>query len=433
MKFAWLFITLFYCLLGNAQTKTVFIRVISSQDQTPIHLAKIQDYSNTAIQKRTGTTGFATWHILSDSVIISAWNFGTTTHFIPREQDTLFVPLIAQPEVLNEALVKPENSWLHNRIYAFERWESGWIFLSRKTLRVTDNKLDLVFKIEDVKIGNEIPTDLFVDALNNLFLVAKDSTQQLFITDTMAYRYPAIAITLFNELIKPVKLVTNLGIVYRASKPRVMSLDPFFANVLINFYDFDLKHPPLHNCGALFYLQSKKKNTYIYSGIDTPKFRSAAAAWEKYVSAYVGFWLKFDATGMFDTGLQRLYGQNLHTYNTLHAHYRETYWIPVNKNYIVLDPYADQMVLFDQDFHLISTQSMSFDDCPKEDYFTIDTKTNEWWLIREDRKLQILYPIRPNTKKQPLHLDAFITNLRTHDNRAFYIDQYGSFRIKKIP
>jgi hypothetical protein len=366
-------------------------------------------------------------------ITISAWNFADTT--INRNQlsqnDTVVIFLRPQTEQLNEVLVNPKNSWLQNKIYHFELWHRGWIFQFSKDLVITDDKLDILYRTPIPSFEEKAQKELFVDALLNLYVIGKDSVQQLYVTDSILYLYPLKIRKKFDYLIKPLIAQTEKGIASRQIEEETYDVN-YLMRETGTYFEFELKYPRLHNCGLAILLESYKEDKLLYMSIDSSAYLAASNAYSKYVGAYISFWKRHEIDGVFDPALKEAYGLALHSYSTLFAQFKQVYIQALNNKYLLFDPYGNWRITFDQNLRLTEKEAFDFTNCPREEYLYTDQVTGKWWLQRRVRGLDQLESVRPGDPPESIILDPFVRNIRVHNNVVFYINERGQFRVKRI-
>ncbi len=436
LKQSEIFIALF-CIMSVSTfaQKNYILKIESSEKHNAIAFAHIKTLTTT---EYSNENGYYLWNTNKNPTItVSAWNYADTVLQASQfnNQDTLIIYLKPKPEQLNEILLKPENSWLQREVDAFERWQTpnakGWLFLMNKNIYVTDELLNVLYKTTTPIVGGKKAKQLFQDVLGTNFLLGEDSVQQIYVTDTTLYLYKPRNKTVFNALIVPVLGKAKEGMVCRQTQE--VDFDTKYAmRATGTEFTFNVKHPPLHNCGAIIQFKNKDSVTTIYNSIDSSAYYSAVNAFQKYIAYHIKFWYIVEDSGYFSPKYQKLKGKALHSYKTLFAQYKQTYWLPYKNNYVLIDPYGKQWVTFSPKLKAIKQKPFNFEDCPKEEYLYIDAATDEWWLQRRKRGLDTLYPIKPDSKNLPITLDAFVKNIRIYNNIVLYINQYGEFRVKSI-
>lgn len=368
-----------------------------------------------------------------DSVTITAWNYADTTvilSLLPKI-DTVILYLSPRAEELNEVLVNPKNSWLQNKIYGFERWQGGWVFKFRKDIVITDDKLDIQYKSPMPSLDRKAHKDFFVDVLRNLYLVSNDSVQQLYVTDSILYVYPPYTNEKFDFLIRPLLLETDKGLIKRQIEEEEYDIN-YLMRETGTYFEFELKYPPLHNCGIVLLNEFNNKKEVFYVSLDSSAYVAASNAYAKYVGAYINFWKKHEKDGVFDPELKGAYGSALHSYKNLFAHFKQVYLLSYAKAYLLFDPYSNRFVTFDQNLKIVKKEPFDFTDCPREEYLYTDEATGQWWLQRRVRGLDQIESVRPGDPPETIILDPFVRNIRIHNTVVFYINERDQFRVKRI-
>ena len=368
-----------------------------------------------------------------EQLTITAWNFSDTTIILSQlpQKDTAIIYMRPQPEQLDEVLVNPKNSWLQNHIYGFERWYGGWIFMFSKEIAVTDDKLDVRYKTVIPPLEGKSKKELFVDALNNIYLVGKDSVQQVYVTDSTLYVYPPKSRQMFDYLIKPLLAQTSVGMIYRETQ--AIDYDIAYAERTTGaYFEFNVVYPPYHNWGAELILKGKDPVTSIYRSIDTVGYKQAAEAFTSYAQNYMLWWREFEITGSWLNPYHEAFGRAKNTYNAVHANYKKLYFLPFESGYVYLDRFGKSKITFSANVDLLLKTPFSFEDCPPDDYLYVDQATGKWWLQRRVRGLDQLESVRPNDPPQSITLDPFVRNIRVYNNTVFYINERGQFRVLQI-
>jgi hypothetical protein len=426
------------CVLATSAAfaqQTVVLHMRNAENGQSVPYAKVSVQGSTAYT--TENASFV-WNLSKHTQItISAWNFADTT--INRNQlpqnDTVVIYLRPQPEQLNEVLVNPKNSWLKKRIYGFERWQTptawGWAFLTDKELYVANPQLDLLYKTPLPKVGGKTPKEIYQDVLDNNYLLGKDSVQQIYVTDSAMYVYPQRAENVFNAQIEPLLLQLENGLIYRETKEVDYDVNYLLQETGTNF-EFNIKHPPLHNCGAEITTRKDGTDKIIYSCLDTNAYRKAADAFGVYVGWHIKFWRYHDIHGIFKDTIKREMGLARHTYISLYAQNKRVYLEESNDWNILFDPYTNQLITFNQDLEVIKKEAFDFTNCLREEYLYVDDATGKWWLQRRVRGLDQLESVRPGDPPESIILDPFVRNIRVHNNVVFYINERGQFRVMKI-
>jgi hypothetical protein len=425
------FVALFFISLNlfSQQARVLHLKDVKTEVSIP--------YAKIDIQPRlyANESGFLSipQNYSFDTVTITAWNYADTTvilSLLPKA-DTAILYLRPQAEELNEVLVNPKNSWLQNEIYCFERWQGGWIFMFRKDVVITDDKLDVQFKTPIPSLDRNASKDFFIDALNNLYLVSDDSVQQLYVTDSILYVYPPYSRQQFDFLIRPLMAETDRGRIKRQIKEEVYDVN-YLMRETGTYFEFELKYPTLHNCGIVILNEFKKKDEVLYVSLDSSAYLAASNAYAKYVGAYINFWKKHEKDGVFDPLLKGAYGSALHSYKNLFAHFKQVYLLSYANKFLLFDPYSNRFVTLDENLKLVKKEPFDFTNCPREEYLYTDQATGKWWLQRRVRGLDQLESVRPGDPPESIILDPFVRNIRVHNNVVFYINERGQFRVKRI-
>jgi hypothetical protein len=408
---------------------------LHGQQNTYLHIRQADDkpvpYAKINGSLRASENGMFIWNKAAyPQITISAWNFADTT-LIAADYigvDTAYIYLRPQPEQLNEVLVNPKNKWLQNYIYGFERWQNGWLFLLHKEIYVTNDNLDILYKSPAPKPDGRLPKQLYQDVLNNIYVMGKDSAQQLFVTDSIFYVYPTQSIKAFEYAIKPLLAETKDGLLYREVKEQEHEFG-YLLRSTATYFTFHLQYPVMHNCGAIIKHVVDSNETFIYSTIDTADFRAAGAAFNAVVAAYIGFWKIFEEEGYFN---KVAYAKARHTYKTQFALLKRIYVQSHMALFHLFDPYAHQLITLNKRLEVVEKQPFDFTNCPREEYLYVDNATRKWWLQRRVRGLDQLESVRPGDPPKTIILDPFVRNIRVHNNVVFYITERDQFRVKKI-
>jgi hypothetical protein len=414
--------------------------VAFAQNRPVLHIRNVETRQPIPYARTTGQSpvyaneqGFLVWPENFENITLTAWNFADTTIFLSLLplKDTVPIYLRPQPEQLNEVLVNPKNKWLQNYIYGFERWQNGWLFLLQNEIYITNNTLDILYKSPIPKPEKRTPREFYTDVLGNTYLLGKDSVQQLFVTDSSLYIFPAKSIQKFDHLIKPLMAQTQQGMVYRETQEVDFDV-PYLMQETGTYFEFNLKYPPLHNCGVLMLFKNTDTSFVISNSVDSSAFLAARDAFGVYVTWHIAFWQFFEINGVFDPAIKEEMGHALHSYKTLFAQNRESYFLPYKNRYILFDPYSNQLITFTKKYDVIEKQPFDFTNCPREEYLYVDDATRKWWLQRRVRGLDQLESIRPGDPPKTIILDPFVRNIRVHNNVVFYITERDQFRVKKI-
>jgi hypothetical protein len=411
---------------------------LHGQQNTYLHIRQADDkpvpYAKINGSLRASENGMFIWNKAAyPQITISAWNFADTT-LIAADYigvDTAYIYLRPQPEQLNEVLVNPKNRWLQNYIYGFERWQNGWLFLLQNEIYITNNTLDILYKSPIPKPEKRTPRELYTDVLGNTYLLGKDSVQQLFVTDSSLYVYPAKSKIQFYHLIKALLAETEEGLVYRETKETDYEVD-YLVRETGSYLEFAIQHPHLHNCGADIYLKNGDTNRVLIRSIDKELYLEASIAFGAYAQFYMLWWREFEITGSWLNKYFEPKDMAKNTYRAVHGNYKQLYFLPLNNEFLFIDRFGGRLVRFSNDLATLTEEPYGFDDCPPEEYLHTDGTTRKWWLQRRVRGLDQLESIRPGDPPKTIILDPFVRNIRVHNNVVFYITERDQFRVKKI-
>jgi hypothetical protein len=164
-------------------------------------------------------------------------------------------------------------------------------------------------------------------------------------------------------LIKPLWRKPQQDMVYRETKEVDFDV-PYLMQETGTYFEFNLKYPPLHNCGALMLFKNTDTSFIISNSVDSSAFLAAIDAFWVYVNCYIAFWRYFEIHGVFNDSIKREMGHALHSYKTLFAQNRESYFLPYKNRYILFDPYSNQLITFTKKYDVIEKQPFDFTNCP---------------------------------------------------------------------
>ena len=365
---------------------------------------------------------------------ISALNYADTLvdfRALAQTTDTPTINMIYQSLDLDEALVGPQTSWLKGIVSAFERWESGWVFLKNKQLYITDNNLNLLHNAALPFVHHNKKLELFVDALDNLHILSKDSAQQLYVNESLLYAYEAVNRVKFDYLLGSLLFAKDELFVYRDNQEVDFDMDQINWETGSGF-GFRVRHPPMHNCGYQILTRKKDDHKVIYSALDTVAFQEAAGQFGIYAALYINWRFENEITNNPMNKYRRAYDTARSSYQNLYAKYKHVYFISVNGKMVVLDRYQDALVYFTPKLKLISEEPFNFKSCPLDSYLYYDNITKSYWLQRRHNGFDRLESFFNTGETTYVDLGVFATNIRVHNNMVFFINGKGELEIKRI-
>jgi hypothetical protein len=355
--------------------------VAFAQNRPVLHIRNVETRQPIPYARTTGQSpvyaneqGFLVWPENFENITLTAWNFADTTIFLSLLplKDTVPIYLRPQPEQLNEVLVNPKNKWLQNYIYGFERWQNGWLFLLQNEIYITNNTLDILYKSPIPKPEKRTPREFYTDVLGNTYLLGKDSVQQLFVTDSSLYIFPAKSKIQFYHLIKALLAETEEGLVYRETKETDYEVD-YLVRETGSYLEFAIQHPHLHNCGADIYLKNGDTNRVLIRSIDKELYLEASIAFGAYAQFYMLWWREFEITGSWLNKYFEPKDMAKNTYRAVHGNYKQLYFLPLNNEFLFIDRFGGRLVRFSNDLATLTEEPYSFDDCPPEEYLHTDS------------------------------------------------------------
>lgn len=379
------------------------------------------------------------WDTLQNPKLsISALGYADTTisYLSVPLNSSIFVRF--RPVTLPESFVYATPSWLSGVfIKGFEPWQHGWVFLGRDELYITDKNLDLLYERPYDWLELQKPHHIDADVFHRIFLLGKDSVVQLFPTDSALITYPKKSREKYDYFIAPLLAQTATGaLIYRDVMPINIKHKALYRGSGLED-QFDIEHPPFHQCGARIIRQYERQKDTIITFLDTSAYEAARHYFYRYFYEVRRFWEISANKGYISLVQQRKMGKAKMEYSNIYRRFKKIYWLKFGKRPVILNPYNSNYVLLSADNKVASIHSFNLRKVPRRNFIQQDMATGKYYLVRTPEKFeywlqQLSFEGQKLQRGQSIYVDTFCENVRVRKQRIFYLDENHKLRVKSL-
>jgi hypothetical protein len=287
------------------------------------------------------------------NIAITAWQYDTISVSIsPFVSDTIVIKLTYQPDSLEEISVISAAPWIRKYVLkGFEKWDDGWLFLTKNEVLITDENLDIIYKSELPKLDKQQIKSLEKDCLGNLFLSYEKDFVQIFITDSTIYTYPKITSAEYEHNLKNLLGKNKKFAIQRTSKENSFEMELLFRQTA-TVQSFAVNHPYLHNCGMTIKAVSKDTSFIAYNSLDSNRYTLANQQFNTYLGNYLSYWKLIADSGIISDFHKHQYLAARGKYKIHNGKYIRSYLINKDKDNYIIDPFTTKIISLDDELNI---------------------------------------------------------------------------------
>ena len=426
-----LFLVLLFFVALQSFSQQQVVKVVNGQSGLPLENVLVLD-PNQNLLGQTNRNGIALIPKPKANATIVFRLFGFELYAVTAEDLELNIyivkmyPTIEELESIELVSKKREAEILYDH---FELWENGMIAITKnkKQIIIFNNEQKPLYILDVPTKNKDKLNSLFKDASNRIYLLGENYSIQLSITKSSLYHFAPQPISLFNQYIRNLKLVTKNGSYVYRDLGRVKIEMPVTHLKEYTFFNTNISYPKYHNCGTDFIAyQQGKAPELIYSTIDTNSYFAANREFYNYVNGYIA------ASG---SPIDRRWGMQQHSYNTIFSRYKELPLFNYQSNILVFDVFNNKLIHLDHGYKLDTIVDFDLSNTTRNFVALQDVANENIWLFeRQKHGSDYLYKLENGLYKsdEGFYIYPFSRNVRLKNNKVYFLDEHYKIQSKAL-
>lgn len=267
------------------------------------------------------------------------------------------------------------------------------------------------------------------DPRGNIFLLAKDSVVQVYLSREMLYFYPAVSRSQYIQFIEPLMAVDGERLIIRNNKIESMPIP--ISEMRAGTRGKAMSFPLYHNQGVqMFIYEAEKEPREFYHVVDTQSVIYAHDAFMEAFNIAAGMERLFDEFGIWDHRKLIDLAEKQKIYQRAFSKYRPVQVFPYQSGFLVFDHFIDKLRFLKGDGSLIWERDFVIDKEFINPIIIQDHLSESLFALRRMRGSVFIHPIEDFKLGRGVFVELFAKETKVRGSDFYFIDE-SNYLVRK--